>query len=89
MLEARVIHQIRADIMLPEVRRDLEAILQAPGLVRDDVHVAALAAPEPERALLLHERFERGRLVRREGRLDLLHGDLDPVRADTVRARRG
>jgi len=46
--ETGLIHQICADVVLPEVRRNLKALLKIPRMIRDNVNITTTWAPESE-----------------------------------------
>ncbi len=79
------VHEVRADLVLPQIRDDLETLLQVARVVRHNVHITTPRAPESERAVFLHERLDRRALVLRERCRDLLDTDLDADCADWLR----
>lgn len=84
-----VVHDISADIILPEKRRNLEPILKVPRLIRHYIHIAPARTPEAEGSLFLYESLHGRALECRESNGDLVDGYLDGERTNWVTLRFG
>ena len=73
----RLVHQIRANPILPKQRRNLEALLKVPFLERYNIHVASACTPIAEGPLLFDKIRDRCALEGRETSRDPLYRDLD------------
>ena len=76
-----IVHEIRADVVVPQVSDDVEPVLEITRMEGDDVDVASPRTPEPEGSLLFDEGLDGRDLVVDEGRGDAVDEDLHPVRA--------
>ena len=75
--KGRFVHDIRADVVLPQHGRNLQALREIAWLIRDDVDVASTRTPVAERLLLLEQGSQRSILVGCQSCCDLLEVDLE------------
>jgi len=75
--KTRFIHEIGADLVLPQVGYNLQSVLQVARLIGDNIHVASSWTPETEGTLFLDKRLNGRALKRCQSYSDFLHGNLN------------
>lgn len=74
--DSRFIHDIRADIMSPQIRCKLQPILKIPRMIRDHIHVTSPRTPVSKRLRLFEKGLDGGALERCHGCSNLVDGNL-------------
>ncbi len=70
--KTRLVHNVCADVVSPQERRNFESLAEIPGRVGHDVHITSPWTPKTKRTLFLEKIFDRNRLIRCQANEDLL-----------------